>query len=130
MWNFISGRGGAANFVEALEQRSMLSASTFYVQTNLVSDNALPGTRTDANLVNGWGIAHGATGPWWVSSADKGMSIAYDGAGAPAAPNIAIPPAPGDTEPNPTGAAANDCQAFSISARSKSAARLYVFVAP
>jgi len=128
MWNFISGHSGAANFVEALEQRSMLSASTFYVQTNLVSDNALPGTRTDANLVNGWGIAHGATGPWWVSAAERGLSIAYDGTGAPAAPNVAIPPVPGETESNPTGVAANDSKAFTISAGGKSAPSLYVFV--
>ena len=59
---------------------------------------ALAGTRTDANLVNGWGIAHGATGPWWVSAAERGLSIAYDGAGNPAAPNVAIPPVPGDTD--------------------------------
>src|SRR5258706_12629317 len=128
MWNFISGRGGAANFVEALEQRSMLSASTFYVQTNLVSDNALPGTRTDANLVNGWGIAHGATGPWWVSAAERGCTTRYRGPGGPAAPNMAIPPAPGDTEANPAGVAANDSKAFSISSGGKSAPSLYVFV--
>jgi uncharacterized protein (TIGR03118 family) len=116
------------NSLEPLEHRSMLSTSSFYVQTNLVSDNALPGTRTDANLVNGWGLAHGAKGPWWVSAAEQGVSIAYDGAGASAAPNITIPPAAGDTEANPTGAAANDSKAFAISSGGKTAPSLYLFV--
>ena len=116
------------NSLEPLENRSLMSTSSFYVQANLVSDNALAGTRTDANLVNGWGLAHSATGPWWVSSAERGLSIAYDGAGNLAAPNVTIPPAPGDTEANPTGVAANDSRAFSIAAGGKSAPSLYVFV--
>ncbi len=24
--------------------------------------------RTDSNLVSAWGIAHSATGPWWVNA--------------------------------------------------------------
>jgi uncharacterized protein (TIGR03118 family) len=114
--------------IEPLEPRALFSTSSFYLQTNLVSDNALPGTRTDANLVNGWGIAHGATGPWWVSAAERGLSIAYGGAGNPAAPNVAIPPAAGDTESNPPGDAATESKAFSITAGGKRAPALYDFV--
>jgi uncharacterized protein (TIGR03118 family) len=105
----------------------MSSTSTFYNQVNLVSDNGAPGSRTNPNLVNGWGLAHTATGPWWVSSADKGLSIEYDGAGGQTEPDVIIPPAAGQTEGSPTGASGNDSAAFAISANGKSAPSLYVF---
>jgi uncharacterized protein (TIGR03118 family) len=116
------------NSLQSLEPRTLLSTSTFYNQTNLVSDNSLPGTRTDANLINGWGIAHSDTGPWWVSSAEEGLSIAYDGAGAQAAPNVIIPPAAGGTTAAPTGVAANGSRAFKISSGGNTAPSVYVFV--
>src|SRR5258706_5717362 len=96
------------DFFENLEERRLMSTSSFYNQTNLVSDNAVAGTRTDANLVNGWGLAHSPTGPWWVASNGKGLSPAYDGAGASAAANVAIPVAAGDTESNLTGVVSNN----------------------
>jgi len=116
------------NFIQSLEHRTLMSASTFYTQTNLVSDNGVPGTRTDANLVNGWGIAHGATGPWWVSSAEEGLSIAYDGAGAQAAQNVIIPPAAGETTAAPTGVAANGSKFFKVTSHGNTAPSVYVFV--
>jgi hypothetical protein len=52
--------------------------SQHYQQTNLVSD--LPGVaaRTDANLINAWGLARSATSPWWVNSAGASVSILYN----------------------------------------------------
>src|SRR5436190_18504886 len=94
--------------IENLEQRQLLSTSTFYVQTNLVSDIPAAATHNDANLVNGWGLAASPTGPWWVSSAEKGLSLAYDGAGNKAAADVAIPNAAGQTDSNPTGVVANN----------------------
>ena len=114
--------------IDALEERRLMSTSTFYNQTNLVSDDAAPGTRTDANLVNGWGIAHGPDGPWWVSAAETGLSIAYDGTGAPAAPDVQIPFAAGQTESNPTGVAANANDDFVVKSGHTRAPSLYVFV--
>ena len=93
---------------ESLEDRRLMSTSSFYNQTNLVSDNGVAGTRTDTTLVNAWGLDHSATGPWWVGSNEKGVSPAYDGSGASAAANVIIPPAAGDTESNPTGVVANN----------------------
>jgi uncharacterized protein (TIGR03118 family) len=115
------------SLIEALEVRSMMSAS-FYNQVDLVSDNGVAGSRTDANLVNGWGLAHSPTGPWWVSSAAQGLSIAYDGAGALAAPNVSIPHAAGVTLSSPTGAIANDSRGFKISSNGVSAPSEYIFV--
>jgi uncharacterized protein (TIGR03118 family) len=116
------------NFIECLEERRLMSTSSFYVQTNLVSDNAVAGTRVDSNLINGWGLAASPTGPWWVSAAETGLSIAYDGNGAAAAPNVEIPPAAGETESNPTGAVANNSKGFVVTSGGKSAPSEYVFV--
>ena len=52
-----------------------------YVVHPLVSDNGVPGTVTDPNLVNAWGLTASSTSPWWV--ADNGMNVStlYNGAG-------------------------------------------------
>src|SRR6266576_3274526 len=52
-----------------------------FVVHPLVSDNGVPGTTTDPNLVNAWGLDAAPMTPWWV--ADNGMNVAtlYTGAG-------------------------------------------------
>lgn len=123
----ISGGRGAQ--VEALEVRCLMSTSSFYVQTNLVSDNGVTGTRTDSSLVNAWGLAAGTNGgPWWVASAERGVSPAYDSTGAAAAATVQIPFAAGQTESNPTGVVTNDTSGFVVTSGGKSAASEYVFV--
>lgn len=101
-------------WMDELEGRVLMSTSSFYDRTDLVSDNAAPGTRTDANLVNAWGLAASTTGPWWVAAAETGNVPAYDGTGAQAAPTFAVPPAAGQTEANPTGIVFNDSNAFGM----------------
>src|SRR5260370_42199825 len=63
----------------------LLTAATGYLQHNLVAD--VPGVAdfTDPNLVNAWGIAASATGPFWTCDAGTGLSTVYtvnDSAGA------------------------------------------------
>jgi uncharacterized protein (TIGR03118 family) len=64
-----------------------------YTQTNLVSDlptfNGAPVAVQDANLKNAWGLARGASSPWWVNNAGTGTSTLYSGTGA-----IVAPPSP------------------------------------
>ena len=59
-------------------------------QTNLVSD--LPGKAqlTDPNLVNPWGLSHGADTPIWASDAGTGVSTLYSGA-VKGSPVVAAP---------------------------------------
>src|ERR1700730_18181122 len=68
-----------------------------YAQKNLVSDLTGMAAHTDLNLVNAWGIDRSPTGPWWVNSSGKGLSIVYDSTGAPAPAGkplvVKIPPA-------------------------------------
>lgn len=72
-----------------------------YLQHNLVSDVAGAADRTDPQLVNSWGLARSAAGPWWVNASGPGLSLVYDGSG------LAFPtpaPPPGVTgSPAPTG---------------------------
>lgn len=77
-------------------------------QVNLVSD--IPGlaANTDPNLVNPWGIAFGATSPFWISDNKTGLSTLYNGAGVPQALVVTIPPPGGGASPSaPTGAVFN-----------------------
>ena len=83
-----------------------------YIQTNLVSDVAGLASRQDTNLVNAWGLDKTPTGPWWVNSAGKGLSLLYDGTGAP---NPLIVNVPGSPSPSsPTGIVYNPTQVFQI----------------
>jgi len=80
-----------------------------YTVTKLVAD--LPGVaaQTDANLVNGWGIAMLATSPIWVSNNGTGTSTLYNGAGTAISPPspVTIPAASGAGQGVPTGMTSN-----------------------
>src|SRR5229473_2689706 len=67
------------------------------IQHNLVSDIAGLADRTDANLVNSWGIVHGPATPWWVADNGTGVSTLYTADGAPAMLPMVNIPGPGNT---------------------------------
>lgn len=48
-----------------------------YRQVNLVSDLPDVAILQDTNLVNAWGIAFSATGPFWVSANGSGRAVIY-----------------------------------------------------
>lgn len=60
---------------------------THYQQINLVSDISAAAQLQDTNLVNSWGVAFGATGPFWISDNASGKATLYavtnDVSGAP-----------------------------------------------
>ncbi len=58
-------------------------ATTSYAQfavNNLVTDDQTVNTApvTDAHLLNAWGIAASATGPWWVSANGSSLAVVYN----------------------------------------------------
>ncbi len=65
----------ASGYTVMTAARSVPSTNV-YVQTNLVSDGAVPAQQTDANLLDPWGLSFTTTGPFWVSdqAADFGGS--------------------------------------------------------
>lgn len=52
-----------------------------YQRRDLVSDGGVPAEHLDPDLINGWGLAASASGPWWVNAADSGKSLLYNGEG-------------------------------------------------
>jgi uncharacterized protein (TIGR03118 family) len=103
---------------------SVLPAATFgqhYVQKNLVSDISQPdnadGTKVgiDPNLKNPWGLARGATSPWWANNEGTATSTLYSGAGATVPLVVTVPNAKGVTTPSsPTGIIFNGTKDFNI----------------
>ncbi|MCU1281954.1 MAG: hypothetical protein JWM53_5500 [bacterium] len=70
------------------------SAEPAFERVDLVSDGAVAGTRTDANLVNPWGLAASPTSPWWVANNGTGTATLYDGAGNPQPLVVTVPGSP------------------------------------
>lgn len=76
-----------------------------YLQTNMVSDGAVPATIVDKNLVNPWGISFSPTSAFWISDNGTGLSTLYNGVGEPLSLVVTIPPpggAPGPAAPDGT----------------------------
>jgi uncharacterized protein (TIGR03118 family) len=65
-----------------------------YSRRDLVSDGGVPAEHLDPDLINGWGLAASATGPWWVNAADSGKSLLYNGEGVKNALIVSVPGAP------------------------------------
>lgn len=84
---------------------SFAAPQKYYVQQNLVSDQAGQATTTDPNLINGWGIAFGPFGPVWVADAGTGKATIYNGTGAKQSIVVTIPSPTSNTatNSNPTG---------------------------
>jgi uncharacterized protein (TIGR03118 family) len=53
-------------------------AQEVYVQTNLVSNGAVPAQQIDPNLIGAWGLSFSTTSPFWVSD----QAASFNGSGA------------------------------------------------
>jgi uncharacterized protein (TIGR03118 family) len=62
-----------------------------------VSDQLGVGDIQDTNLVNGWGIVHSPTSPWWVANNGTATSTLYTGLGAKVPLTVKVPGAPTGT---------------------------------
>ena len=69
-------------------------ASSGYVVHSLVSDGGVAAPVRDAVLVNGWGLAATATGPWWTTNEASGTSALYSGDGRKQALTVQVPGGP------------------------------------
>jgi uncharacterized protein (TIGR03118 family) len=100
-----------------------------YQQTNLVSD--LPGLAkfTDPDLVNPWGLAASAAGPWWAADNGTGLSTLYNGAGVKQGLVVTVAKAPGDPDhSSPTGIVFNGGTDFQLVPNTPSTAARFIFV--
>jgi uncharacterized protein (TIGR03118 family) len=80
----------------------------------LVSNQSGAATHIDPLLVNGWGLAYGPTGPFWVSDNGSGWSTLYTGAGVKQGLQVLIPTAGGNGPGSPTGIVFNGSQDFQV----------------
>ena len=97
-----------ATGVLLLTASSVIASAQHYTRTDLVS-NGSGAAHTDANLVNGWGLARSSTSPWWVSDNGTGKSTLYDGTGTAQALVVTVPG-------QPTGAIFNGTTSFNLAA--------------
>jgi len=77
-------------------------AKAQYVITNLISNQASEARQIDPLLGNPWGLARGATSPWWVSDNITGWSTLYDETGKQSSLKVLIPTV-GNGPTNPAG---------------------------
>ncbi|RYZ57030.1 MAG: TIGR03118 family protein, partial [Proteobacteria bacterium] len=87
---------------------------------------AVAGTRTDAALVNPWGIAFGATSPVWTANNVSQTSTLYDGTGTKAATVVTVPPGINGAA-NPTGIVASASTDFVVTKNGVSAPARFIF---
>jgi uncharacterized protein (TIGR03118 family) len=114
----LSGMAGASAIASVqLFLTPAFAGTSYYQQTNLVSD--LPGlaANTDANLVNPWGVSFGPAGPFWVSGNATGVTSLYNSGGTPLPLVVTIPPpggSPPGTASKPTGQVFNGSANFAL----------------
>lgn len=78
------------------------AAEAQYQLTNLASNQLGQAPNIDPLLANAWGLARGATSPWWISDNDTGWSTLYDATGKQVQLRVLIP-TPGNGPSSPTG---------------------------
>ena len=107
------------------------ATGTSYAMTSLVSDVGASGPyssgNTDANLVNGWGVAFNPKGFVWVADAGSSKSTLYDGHGVPQSLVVSIPPGAAGSA-SPTGIVFNGSSDFAVTQAGKSGASAFIFV--
>jgi uncharacterized protein (TIGR03118 family) len=113
------GAIGAAVMLVLLFGRAPAKAVTnSYIQTNLVSNNGLPGTKTDKHLVNPWGVAFFSGAPFWVNDQGTGVSELLDGKGNIfSGPPFVTIPTSGAVPSGPTGIVINATSEFLVGGR-------------
>src|ERR1700674_5441681 len=107
-FTLIAGLGLVLMFVSG-------TALAQYQLTNLVSNQVGAARHTDPLLVNGWGLVHGPTTPFWVSDNNAGWETLYTGNGTKVATLVVrVPPASGAAPGSPTGNVFNGSSDFQL----------------
>jgi uncharacterized protein (TIGR03118 family) len=90
------------------------AAMAQYQLTNLVSNQVGQAKHVDPLLVNGWGLAYGPGGPFWVSDEGSGWSTLYTSTGAKEKLEVSVPSANGAGPGSPTGIVFNGSNDFQV----------------
>jgi len=95
----------------------------FYQQVNLASDIAGMGTITDPMLINPWGVAFSAMGPFWISNQGTNTSSIYTVTGSSTIAKVGGVTTPGP----PSGQVFNGSPGFVVSQGGGSGPAVFVF---
>ena len=108
---------------------SPLANAASYKAVFLTADQAGKAPNVDPNLVNAWGISFSATGDFWVSDNNTGVSTLYDSNGVPNSLVVTVPLPPGGTgHSTPTGTVFNGSTTdFKVTKGTKSGAAAFMF---
>jgi uncharacterized protein (TIGR03118 family) len=98
-----------------------IDALAQYTQTNLVT------TTQDPNLVNAWGLAYAAGGPFWVADEGSGQSTVYNADGTIVPLVVTVPAAATGKKGTPTGVVANTRSGFVVSQKGVSGPAAFIF---
>lgn len=127
------GGGGYSGAMPAPSSTSVTSGTSGpgYAATNLVSDlaatsNPYGTSKTDAHLVNAWGVAFNPQGFVWVADEGTSNSTLYDGDGVPQTLVVAIPPGTAGNA-RPTGIVFNGNQSFKVTQNGVTGASAFIF---
>jgi uncharacterized protein (TIGR03118 family) len=98
-----------------------------YHRTDLTTDASTvspTAANVDPDLVNPWGLARGATSPWWVSDNGTGLSTLYTATGMKVLlggtqPAVKIPTPDGTGTSAPTGTVLNTTTGFLVATGAK-----------
>jgi uncharacterized protein (TIGR03118 family) len=85
-----------------------------YQLKNLDSNQFRKAVHDDPLMVNAWGLARGATSPWWVANQGSGWSTLYDRTGAKQGLVVAVPPSASGFVGQPTGVVFNGTTDFQV----------------
>ena len=94
-----------------------------YQLTTLASNQVGWSPHPDPQLVNGWGLARGAGGPFWVSDQGSGWSTLYNGIGVKQGLQVEVPSATDFGPGQPTGIVFNGSLEFPV----KGGASIFIF---
>jgi uncharacterized protein (TIGR03118 family) len=124
----ISFTAQAADAYTAARDRPALS--TVVRQVSLDSDRRGLAGRTDARLVNPWGVAFLERDPIWIADNGSGLATEYNGHGVATGRVITIPSPPGSAKGStaaPTGVVFNGGRDFVVKQGRASASSLLLF---
>jgi len=112
--------GGSSSSSSSMSSSSSSSSSSSaafsaYAATTLVTDTPTSAAHSDANLINGWGLAFNPGGFGWVADQGTSKSTFYDGNGSLQSPVVTIPASIAGVA-GPTGVVYNSGNAFIVSA--------------
>ncbi len=93
---------------------SALQAANNYVVHKLVADVPSSADHADSNLVNSWGMAESATGPFWLANNRTGTATVYTTGGTALPLVVSVPSAIGSGPGAVTGIAFNSSTGFAL----------------